>query len=135
MEPSLQVSPEGMRATICTILSAQTEFVEINSRQMEGILVSVEQWAEVLYEELSIEIQGMKTLVEAMWQEFSAELAVAEPPVRLQVVRVDILMGTQLPGAKCHRTGKPICQQCGGIGHLRRDCPQGCPEGDHPGRS
>jgi hypothetical protein len=31
---------------------------------MEGILAAVEQWTEILCEELSSEIQGMKTVAE-----------------------------------------------------------------------
>jgi hypothetical protein len=33
-------------------------------------------------------------------------------------------MGPQLSATKRHRTGRPVCWQCGDTGHLRKDCRQ-----------
>jgi hypothetical protein len=67
-------------------------------------------------------MHGIKTLIEAMQQEFKVLMMVAEPPARLQMIRAEILMLTWLPGAQHCRTGQSVYWQCGVIDNHRRDC-------------
>jgi hypothetical protein len=52
-----------MRVAI-NMISSQAEFKETISKWVEGILASVDQWTQSLWEELGSKVQKVKTLVE-----------------------------------------------------------------------
>jgi hypothetical protein len=65
-----------------------------------------------------------RVLEQALNQALKLEAAkpAARSPVRLQVVSARALLGPWVPGNENSGTGQPICWECGGVSHLRKDC-------------
>jgi hypothetical protein len=73
---------------------------------------------------------GDRTLNEALHQAVKLEeaKAAARPPAHLPVRKV---VEAPAPPIESHRSGSPVCWECGSTGHLRKDTPWAYQEAHH----
>jgi uncharacterized protein YqgV (UPF0045/DUF77 family) len=129
MWTTIRADQEEMMNSIRAIQIAQAELQETVSKRVADIMESVDQQIHSLCEELSTVMDTLKTLIEATGRELKTPLAEFGTPVWRSGSRNAESCGFRA-GPWSSRTGngrkeRYVCWQCGGVGHLRRDCATG----------
>jgi uncharacterized coiled-coil protein SlyX len=123
MWTTIRAGQEVMMTSIRAMLYVQAEFQETINTGIARIMASIDKQTQRFTEELNIAVKKLK---ETTWRELEAPVAEVGNPVWRSGSRnavPSVFTDGSWSSRRCKgRKEVHVCWQCGGVGHLRRDC-------------